>query len=258
MASCLLMLPSLTFYAPVWHLCIITHSLSITFSILSVYRVLSGNFTCFVVFSVWLLSTWTHHSLPQGISCICIFLQSTLSLYHIPFIFSSSLSYIIHASASYSGNKTFACVPSHSELPVHWTYRQIFVPGPKEAETALSDCRWGATTMQPLWLYPSIFVIHFPSSQTKRSWSKAPLMEVSSNTQLHIQLSKCWTFINHEAPIKRRKELLNKKDACSLYVHHFQTKTSKWSRWNCCFQINTWKMGWWRKEKVKQHNPNNF
>lgn len=53
----------------------------------------------------------------------------SLSFCYVSFILSSSLSYIIQASASHSEIKACACVPSNSKLPTYWKDRQVFVHG---------------------------------------------------------------------------------------------------------------------------------
>lgn len=63
------------------------------------------------------------------------FLSISCSLfYHVSFIVSSSLSYIIQASASHSEIKACACVPSNFKLTAYWKDRQVFVQCFKEAE----------------------------------------------------------------------------------------------------------------------------
>ncbi len=114
-SACPLLLPSLSFCASVWQLRVISRFLSTTFCLLSMTPLnpnpplrISGHLS--------------HFPLSSRFS-----LDLSLSFYYVAFILSSSLSYIIQASASHSEIKACACVPSNSKLPTYWKDRQGFV-----------------------------------------------------------------------------------------------------------------------------------
>lgn len=108
---CPLLLPPITFCASVWQLCIISNFLSTTFCLLSVTPLNPNR-------PVPISGHLSHFPLLSG---------SLSPFYHDSFILSSSLSYVIQASASHSEIKACACFPSNSKLPTYWKDRQVFI-----------------------------------------------------------------------------------------------------------------------------------